>query len=432
MQKRYQIDKQRAVQQFRRLATETNPNIQMILPLAGIAGMLQEGVGHLMREAGLLLMMGVMEEEVRHVVGERSVPNAGRQANRWGKEQGYCVVDGQKVPIERTRVRDKANREVKLGSYELFQRSGPLEAAVWDKMMRGLSTRNYGPVVKDFASAYGVKKSAVSENFIEASREKLKELMERRLEKLNLCAVLIDGTPFKDRQMIAALGIGCDGTKTVLGLREGATENTAVVSALLSDLVERGLDFTTPRLYILDGGKALHAAVKRHAGEAAFIQRCQVHKKRNVIDHLPQDHKADVKRKLQNAYAMAEYVDAKRALDRLHRELMDINPSAARSLEEGMEETLTVHRLRVPEQLRRTLSSTNVIESAFSIVETVCRNVKRWRDGDHIERWIASGLLVAERQFRKVIGHREIPMFVSSMAATVGSKKPLAKGASVA
>ena len=432
MQKRYQIDKQRAVQQFRRLATETNPDIQMTLPLAGIVGMLQEGVGHLMREAGLLLMMGVMDEEVRHVVGDRSIPNAGRKANRWGKEQGYCVVDGQKVPIQRTRVRDKANREVKLGSYELFQRSGPLEAAVWDKITRGLSTRNYGPVVKDFANAYGVEKSAVSENFIEASREKLKELMERPLGKLNLCAVLIDGTPFKDRQMIVALGIGCDGTKTVLGLREGATENTTVVSALLSDLVERGLDFSAPRLYILDGGKALHAAVKRHAGEAAFIQRCQVHKKRNVIDHLPQDHKTDVKRKLQNAYAMVEYADAKRALERLHRELMDINPSAARSLEEGMEETLTVHRLRVPEQLRRTLSSTNVIESAFSIVETVCRNVKRWRHGDHIERWIASGLLVAERQFRKVIGHREIPMFLSSMANIGGSKKPIAKGTAVA
>jgi putative transposase len=432
MQKRYQIDKQRAVQEFRRLATETNPNIQMILPLAGIVGMLQEGVGHLMREAGLVLMMGVMEEEVRHVVGERSVPNAGRQANRWGKEQGYCVVDGQKVPIERTRMRDKANREVKLGSYELFQRSGPLQAAVWDKITRGLSTRNYGPVVKDFANAYGVEKSAVSENFIEASREKLKELMERPLGKLNLCALLIDGTPFKDRQMIVALGIGCDGAKTVLGLREGATENTAVVSALLSDLVERGLDFSAPRLYILDGGKALHAAVKRHAGEAALIQRCQVHKKRNVIDHLPQDHKNDVKRKLQNAYAMVEYADAKRALERLHRELIDINPSAARSLEEGMEETLTVHRLRVPEQLRRTLSNTNVIESAFSIVETVCRNVKRWRHGDHIERWIASGLLVAERQFRKVIGHREIPMFISSLANIGGSKKAIAKGAAVA
>jgi transposase-like protein len=431
MQKRYQIDKQRAVQQFRRLATETNPDIQMTLPMAGIVGMLQEGVGQLMREAGLLLMMGVMEEEVRHVVGERSVPNADRQASRWGKERGYCVVDGQKVPIQRTRVRNKSNREVKLGSYELFQRSGPLEAAVWDKMMRGLSTRNYAPVVKDFASAYGVEKSAVSEQFIEASREKLKALMERPLGDLNLCAVLIDGTPFKNRQIIAALGIGCDGRKTVLGLREGATENATVVSALLSDLLERGLDFSTPRLYILDGGKALPAAVRRHAGEVAFIQRCQVHKKRNVIDHLPEEYKADMKRKLQNAYAMVEYDDAKRALERLHRELMDLNPSAARSLEEGMEETLTVHKLRVPEQLRRTLSSTNVIESAFSIVETVCRNVKRWRDGDQIERWVGSGLLVAERQFRKVIGYRQIPMLLSSMASVV-SKKSIAKAAAVA
>jgi putative transposase len=431
MKKRYQINEQRAVQQFRRYATETNPNIQMVLPLAEIVGLLQEGVGHLMREAGLLLMMGVMEEEVRHVVGARSVPNPERQTSRWGKEQGYCVVDGQKVPIARTRVRDKVNGEVKLGSYELFQRSGPLQAAVWDKMMRGLSTRNYGPVVKDFAQAYGVEKSAVSEKFIETSREKLKELMERPLGDLRLCAVLIDGTPFKDRQMIVALGIGCDGRKTVLGLREGATENAAVVSSLLSELVERGLDFSTPRLYILDGGKALHAAVKRHAGEAGFIQRCQVHKKRNVIDHLPEEYKADVKRKLQNAYAMVEYHDAKRALESLHRELMHINPSAARSLEEGMEETLTVHRLRVPAQLRRTLSSTNVIESAFSIVETVCRNVKRWRAGDQIERWVGSGLLVAERQFRKVIGYREIPMLLSSMANAI-SNKPIAKAAAMA
>jgi len=157
-------------------------------------------------------------------------------------------------------------------------------------------------------------------------------------------------------------------------------------------------------------------AVRRHAGEAAFIQRCQVHKKRNVVDHLPDEHKAEVKRKMQNAYAMADYPDAKRALERLHRELMDLNPSAARSLEEGMEETLTVHRLRVPDQLRRSLSSTNVIESAFSIVETVCRNVKRWRDGDQIERWVGSGLLVAERQFRKVIGHRQIPLLLASIA----------------
>jgi transposase-like protein len=431
MQKRYQIEKQRAVQNFRRLAMETNPNIQMSLPMAEIVSMLQEGVGNLLREAGLLLMMGVMEEEVRQVVGERSAPNPDRQASRWGKERGYCVIDGQKVPITRTRVRDRCKREVRLGSYEMFQRSGPVQMAVWDKMVRGLSTRNYGPVVKDFAQAYGVEKSAVSENFIAASRDKLKQLMERPLGELRLCAVLIDGTPFRDRQIIVALGIGYDGRKTVLGLREGATENATVVSSLLSELVERGLDFNVPRLYILDGAKALHASVKRHAGDAAFIQRCQVHKKRNVIDHLPQEYKTDVKRKLQKAYAMTEYSDAKRALESLHRELMDINPSAARSLEEGMEETLTVHRLRVPDRLRRTLSCTNVIESAFSIVETVCRNVKRWRAGDQIERWVASGLLVAERQFRKVIGYQQIPMLLAALN-NAGSKKPIAKGAAVA
>jgi putative transposase len=435
MKKRYQIEQQGAVQQFRRIAIEQNPDIQMILPLADIVGMLQQGVGNLLRETGLALMQTVMEEEVRHLAGERHQQHKGRRAHRWGKENGYCVVDGQKVPIQKTRLRTTssggAKREQRLGSYELFQRSGPMQAGVWDKMMRGLSTRNYGAVVKDFHNAYGVEKSAVSENFIEASREKVKQLMERPLGDLRLCAVLIDGTPFKDRQMIAALGISCDGTKNVLGIREGATENTAVVSSLLSELVERGLDFSTPRIYVLDGGKALAAAVRKHAGEAAFIQRCQVHKKRNVIDHVPDEYKADVKRKLQNAYAMTDYSDAKRALDQLHRELMDLNPSAARSLEEGMEETLTVHKLRVPDQLRRTLCCTNVIESAFSIVETVCRNVKRWRDGDHIERWVGSGLVVAERQFRKVIGHRQIPLLLSSIATAV-AKKPFAKGAAAA
>ena len=298
-------------------------------------------------------------------------------------------------------------------------------------MARRCRSRGRGCERKTNANSSNVMKSAVSENFIEVSREKVKQLMERPLGELRLCAVLIDGTPFKDRQMIAALGIGCDGTKTVLGIREGATENATVVGALLGELMERGLDFSTPRLYILDGGKALHAAVRRHAGDAGFIQRCQVHKKRNVVDHLPDEYKADVRRKMQNAYGMADYPDAKRALDQLHRELMDLNPSAARSLEEGLEETLTVHKLRVPGQLRRTLASTNVIESAFSIVETVCRNVKRWRPGDQIERWVGSGLLVAERQFRKVIGFRQIPMLVSSMA-NAASKKPIAKGAAVA
>jgi len=431
MKRRYQIEKQRAVNQFRQLAMKEDPNIQMMLPMADIVGLLQQGVGHLLREAGLALMNVVMEEEVRHLAGERHQQHEGRRAHRWGQEDGYCIIDGQKVPIQRTRLRTKDKREQRLGSYELFQRSGPLQQGVWDKMMRGLSTRNYGAVVKEFRTAYGIEKSAVSDNFIEASREKVKQLMERPLGELRLCAVLIDGTPFKDHQMIVALGIRCDGRKTVLGLREGATENATVVGALLSDLLERGLDFSTPRLYVLDGAKALHTAVRRHAGESALIQRCQVHKKRNVVDHLPEEHKTDVRRKLHNAYSMAGYPDAKRALEQLHHELMHLNPSAARSLEEGLEETLTVHKLRVPDQLRRTLCCTNVIESAFSIVETVCRNVKRWRDRDQIERWVGSGLLVAEQQFRKVIGYRQIPLLLSSMANPV-SHKPIAKKAAIA
>jgi len=251
--------------------------------------------------------------------------------------------------------------------------------------------------------------------------------MERRLDQARLCALLIDATPFQGQQMVAALGIGQDGRKTILGIRQGATENATVVSELLSDLVSRGLDFTEPLLYILDGGKALTAAVKKHAGESAAIQRCQVHKRRNVLDHLTDEQKPAVATKLNEAYALEDYAAAKLALNRLHRELMDLNPSAARSLGEGMEETLTVHRLHVPTQLRKTLASTNVIESAFSIVEQVCKNVKRWHGGDQRERWVGSGLLVAQKQFRRVTGYKQIPALMTELEALAPPRPEVAK-----
>jgi len=263
----------------------------------------------------------------------------------------------------------------------------------------------------------------VSEHFIEASRAKLKELMERRLDKMNLCALLVDATPFQGQQMIAALGIGHDGKKTILGIRQGATENATVVGELLGDLMNRGLDFTAPRVYVLDGGKALHTAVRKYAGEAAPIQRCQVHKRRNVLDHLTEEDKPIIAKKLNDAYALEDYAAAKQMLDGLHRELMHLNPSAARSLSEGLDETLTVLKLHVPAQLRKTLASTNLIESAFSIVETVCRNVKRWHGGDQRERWIGSGLLVAERQFRRVRGHKQIPELLRVLESLRPSSK---------
>jgi transposase-like protein len=336
------------------------------------------------------------------------------------------VVDGQKVPIERRRLRSKNGSEVRLGTYELFQQGRPLEDEVWWKMLRGLTTRNYPLVTRSFAQAYGIEKSATSERFIRASRDKLKELMERPLGEVPMCAMVIDGTPFKGRQMIAAIGVGNDGKKVVLGLREGATENATVVRELLEDMARRGLDFSTPRLYVLDGAKALSAAVKRHAGEAALIQRCQTHKRRNVLEHLPEEYQPSMERKLLAAYAMEGEADARRALDQIHRELDRINPSAARSLEEGMEETLTVHRLHVPELLRKSLASTNIIESAFSVAEDLCRRVKRWREGDHRERWAGSALLLAESKFRRLKGYREIPKLLTALA-DYGIKKKLAR-----
>jgi transposase-like protein len=399
----------------------------MVLPLAETLGWLRRGVGELIRQAGLQLMELMMEEEVRTVVGERSRPQPDRRANRWGSEQGYCVVMGQKVPMERPRVRTIEDKEVRLGTYEMFHRGEPLSETVWEKLMLGLSTRKYGQAVREFTEAYGLEKSAVSERFIEASRQKLKELMERRLDKLNFCALLIDATPFEGQQMVVALGIAQDGRKMILGIRQGATENATVVGELLGDLMNRGFDFTTPRLYVLDGGKALHTAVKKYAGEAAAIQRCQVHKRRNVLDHLSEEQRPTVAKKLNTAYALENYSEAKQALNQLQRELMDLNPSAARSLAEGLEETLTVHRLRIPLQLRQTLASTNVIESAFSVVERVCWNVKRWHGGDQRERWVGSGLLVAEKQFRRVKGHKQIPILIRELEARASQNKDVVK-----
>ena len=427
MKKPYQIESQRAVKQLAEMAADGNPSVQMVLPLSEMIGWLRKGVGELVRQAGLQLMDLLMQEEVRELAGERSQRQPERTATRWGSERGYCVVMGQKVPVRRPRVRTTDDEEVRLGSYEMFHRGEPLTETVWEKLMLGLSTRKYGQAVRQFSEAYGLEKSAISEHFIEASREKLKVMMEHRLDKTRLCALLIDATPFEGQQIVAALGIGEDGRKTILGIRQGATENATVVGELLGDLVERGLDFTEPRLYVLDGGKALTAAVKKHAGESAAIQRCQVHKRRNVLDHLTEEQKPGVAKKLNAAYSLEEYAAAKQALTLLHRELMDLNPSAARSLAEGMEETLTVHRLHLPMQLRRTMASTNLIESAFSIVEQVCRNVKRWHGGDQRERWVGSGLLVAEKQFRRVQGYKQIPALIRELETMVPSKTEVVK-----
>jgi transposase-like protein len=295
-----------------------------------------------------------------------------------------------------------------LDNYARLQQDGRRQRAVREGIVAGLTTRNYHRAVESVLEGYGIEKSSVSREFVQASAAQLQELSERKLDELELVALLIDGIEIGKQVLVVALGIEKSGKKNVLGLWQGATENTTVVKSLLEDLVARGLKQDRRYLFVIDGAKALRAAIQKVFGERAEVQRCQIHKRRNVKDHLSKNAQGDYDRRIRNAYAMTDYAEAKAELEKIFRQLERINPSAAHSLEEGLEETLTVHRLNVGELLRRTLSSTNAIESCLSTVERVTRNVKRWRGGDQAQRWTATGLLEAEKKFRRVKGYQEL------------------------
>ncbi len=423
MESPYQIEDRRAMQRFETSLQDRESPIQLLLPAIEIAAAMRDGVGELIRRAGLELISLLMEQEIEQIAGPRHAPAPDRKAYRWGKNDGWCRIDGQKVPLKRPRAREVDGKELPLGSYLRFQHDPQFHPRLWREVMRGLSTRNYGRMVRRFAEAYGIEKSTVSEQFVEASRRKLRELIERSLKELELCAVMMDGISFDGETFVVALGIEKDGHKTILGLRQGPSENATVVNELCADLEQRGLDFQQARLYVLDGAKALATAVKKRAGAAGFLQRCQLHKRRNVLGHLPDEHQPFIEQKLVAAWAMSGYDEAKKALEKVIAELERINPSAARSLAEGLDETLTIHRLGVPEKLRKTLFSTNPIESAFSVVEEKCGRVKKWQGGDMKLRWVASGLLFAEAQFRKVKGYREIPQLIAALNAGVSGGK---------
>ena len=431
MKRTYQISQERALQRFKAAAQKSKQEIQFALPLPEVVALIGRGLLQVALVALRKLGEEMMNWEVNELVGPKHQAHRRGELQRWGTQKGYCVVSGQKVPLQRPRVRDKRQREVPLGSYQSLQRASLLDEAVWQKIMHGLSMRGYGEVVRELEQAYGIEKSSVSEHFCGGSRQRLQMLETRCVKSQQFCALFLDGTYFQKQQLIVALGLNLQGQKMVLGLRQGATENATVVRQLLEDLQERGLDFAVPRLYVLDGGKALATALRKVAGPCAQIQRCQVHKIRNVTAHLSEEHQSAIRCKLRNAYATREYVDAKRALDSLLHQLMHLNPSAARSLEEGLEETLTVHRLRVPDKLREKLASTNIIESAFSTVETVCRNVKHWQDGDQRLRWVASALLWAESRWNRIHAYQQIPLLVKELELALLKKLPLRR-ASVA
>lgn len=426
MKKAYQIDERRAIEKFRSHLRNDRGAIQMILPLAEIAQKLRNGVGQFLLQAQLQLLTLIMEDEVDSMTGPRYDRGGGKDFQRWGHEDGSVVINGQKVPVHRPRARGQEG-DVKIGSYELFRRDEEQQKRIWDAITRGLTTRGYGPTVRESEQSFAIEKSAVSEKFIAMSARKVNELLKRDLSKLRLCALLLDGVEVKQQHLVTALGIDETGRKTILGFHQGASENQAACDGLFSDLAGRGLDFRQLHLNLIDGSKALRNGVRKHCGDSSPILRCQLHKRRNIVGHFADEEQASWDRRLANAYDLRSYKEAKAALLRIQDELNRVNPSAARSLEEGLEETLTLHRLKVPLELWKTLRSTNVIESAFSIVRVVCRNVKRWRPGNQIERWVGSGLVVAEKQFRRIDGYRALPDLIIALEADLKQPKSAAR-----
>ena len=359
-----------------------------------------------------------MEREVAEVVGPKGKHDRDRIAKRHGHERGSMTLGGRRVPVSRPRMRTADDEhELPVTSYEYFADRDPLTRAVMDRMLAGVSTRRFAgvgePVGEEVQQeATSTSKSTVSELFIERTRTALGELMGRRLEDVRLAVMMLDGLEIAERTHVVALGISTEGVKIPLGLWEGSTENATLVGMLLADLVDRGLDPEQAILFVIDGGRALRKAIKDVFGEHALVHRCHRHKERNVCDLLPERDRPQIQVRIRGAWALSDHHLARERLELLASELDRTWPDAAASLREGMPETLTLMRLGIDGQLAKTLCSTNPCESMIEIVRHTQRNVKRWQDGDMRKRWTAAGMLVAEQQFRRIIGYRDLAKLV--------------------
>jgi putative transposase len=381
--------------------------------LGQLVGVAREGLLALSVGVGLGVLAELMEAEVDEVVGPRGKHDADRIAVRHGHESGEVTLGGRRIGVERPRVRSAdGSEEVRLVTYEHFADRDPLSRVVMERMLASVSTRRYArtaePVGAEVeAKARSTSKSSVSRTFVERTRQALGELMSRRLDDVRLAVMMLDGIELKGRTNIVCLGISTEGVKIPLGLWQGSTENATVATALLADLVERGLDPVQGILFVIDGAKALRKAIRAVFGEVP-VQRCIRHKERNVLEHLPERDRPLVKHRLRRAWAETDQACALDQLRQLATELERTHPGAAGSLREGIEETLTLTRLQIRGQLKRTLESTNPCESMIEIVRRTQRNVKRWSSGEMGLRWTAAGMLEAERQFRRIIGYRDL------------------------
>ena len=400
---------------------------QVSVAMGEIAADMREGLLALAVGAGLQVMAQLMEADVAAACGPRGKHDPQRAATRHGAEAGSVTLGGRRVPVTRPRVRaTDGSGEVAVAAYELFNGTELLGKMAMERMLAGVSTRRYPAALEPVGQhvteeSRSTSRSAVSRKFVAMTEHALADLLAADLSNLDLVAIMIDGVHFADHLCVVALGIDIEGTKHPLALVEGSTENTTLVRGLLVGLRERGLEVTKPILAVLDGAKALAAAVKE-VFDQPVIARCQLHKLRNVRDHLPEKMRGPVGRRMRAAYHADSALEAQAMLEALAKELDKTHPGAAGSLREGMAETLTVLRLDLPPTLARTLRSTNAVESMISICRDHSRNVKRWRDGQMALRWCAAGMVEASSQFRRVNGHLHLPVLRTALERHIAAQ----------
>jgi len=402
---------------------------QVTIALGELAGAAREGLLALAVGTGLGVLHSLLGADVERLVGPKGRHQPDRAAVRHGTQPGRVTLGGRRVRVDRPRVRAvDGSGEVSLPVWEAFAASELLDQLALERMLAKLSTRRYraglepvGAAVEQAAT--GTSKSAISRRFVAATEHALAELLAADLSGLDLVALLVDGVRVAEHTCVVALGITLDGTKVPLGLVEGATENATVVRDLLAGLRDRGLDTTRPILVVIDGAKALRRAIT-DVFDHPVVQRCQLHKLRNVSDRLPDALASTVAKRMRRAYHHADPLVAQAELETLARELQRSHPGAAASLREGLAETLTIGRLGVPPTLARTLRSTNSIESMIAICRDHAANVKRWRDGQMVLRWVAAGMGEAAKQFRRVNGHLHLPALRAALDATIATVTP--------
>ena len=401
------------------LGAAPEKQVQISLAVGGVLRDVQHAFYGLCVSAGKEVLAALMEDDRKALCGPKGVPDAGRCAVRGGTTRSAVVLGGQRIGINRPRVRGIGQGELPLPSFAWAAGRDPLDMATLAAIAAGVSTRRYASVLDPLPpaeAALSVSKSAVSRRFVALSQQQLDQWLSRPLRDLNLPVAMIDGIHFRDRVILVALGIDTKGVKHVLGLREGSTESARVVRSLLSDLIERGLDADQPRLWVIDGGKALRHAITQCFGAMALVQRCQEHKRRNVLDHLSESLHVSVGQALRDAWNSTDVALARKQLLRLAASLQAQHPGAAASLREGLEETLTAQSLGVSGALYRTLRTTNPIENMNGSIAHFSHNVKRWKDGQMTLRWVASALSDASGRFRKLRGFPDLPALIAQLA----------------